>query len=68
MALPGAPPADVLFAAGASRVSLGHSAMMAMLGALRDLAKDVRETGAWDSIERTYYGDREAHALFASRK
>lgn len=67
MALPGAPPADVLFAAGASRVSLGHTAMMAMLGALRDVAKDIRETGAWASIERTYYGDREAHALFAPR-
>jgi 2-methylisocitrate lyase-like PEP mutase family enzyme len=67
MALPGAPAADELFAAGASRVSLGHTAMLAMLGALRDLARDVRETGAWGAIERTFYGNREAHELFAPR-
>lgn len=67
MALPGAPAADVLFDAGASRVSLGHTAMLAMLGALRDMARDVRETGAWTSIERTFYGNPEAYDLFAPR-
>lgn len=67
MALPGAPSADALFAAGASRVSLGHTAMLAMLGALRDLAKDVRETGTWAAIERTFYGNHEAYELFAPR-
>ncbi len=67
MALPGAPPADELFAAGAARVSLGHTAMLAMLGALRDLAASVRETGTWTAIERTFYGNREAYDLFAPR-
>jgi 2-methylisocitrate lyase-like PEP mutase family enzyme len=67
MVLPGAPPAEALFAAGACRVSLGHTAMMAMLGMLRDLAREVRAQGTWASIERTYYGDREAYALFAPR-
>jgi 2-methylisocitrate lyase-like PEP mutase family enzyme len=67
MALPGAPAAAAMFAAGASRVSLGHTAMLAMLGALRDLATDVRATGTWASIERTFYGNREAYELFAPR-
>jgi 2-methylisocitrate lyase-like PEP mutase family enzyme len=67
MAMPGAPAADTLFAAGASRVSLGHTAMLAMLGALRDLAREVKETGHWAAIERTFYGNREAYELFAPR-
>jgi 2-methylisocitrate lyase-like PEP mutase family enzyme len=67
MAMPGAPAADTLFAAGASRVSLGHTAMLAMLGALRDLAREVKETGRWAAIERTFYGNREAYELFAPR-
>jgi 2-methylisocitrate lyase-like PEP mutase family enzyme len=67
MALPGAPAAAAMFAAGASRVSLGHTAMLATLGALRDLATDVRATGTWASIERTFYGNREAYELFAPR-
>jgi 2-methylisocitrate lyase-like PEP mutase family enzyme len=67
MALPGAPAAEALFAAGASRVSLGHTAMLAMLGALRDLAREVKETGRWTAIERTFYGNREAYELFAPK-
>lgn len=67
MAMPGAPSADVLFAAGASRVSLGNSAMLATLGALRDIGTEVLRTGTWTSIERTFYGFPEAHALFARR-
>jgi 2-methylisocitrate lyase-like PEP mutase family enzyme len=65
MALPGAPSARVLFDAGASRVSLGNCAMLAALGALRDIANDVLATGTWASIERTFYGFSEAEALFA---
>ncbi len=67
MAMPGAPAADVLFAAGASRVSLGNSAMLATLGALRDISKEVLSAGTWTSIERTFYGYGEAAALFARR-
>jgi 2-methylisocitrate lyase-like PEP mutase family enzyme len=65
MALPGAAPADIFFAAGARRVSLGNVAMLATLGALRDIAADVKETGAWTSMERTFFGFAEAAALFA---
>ena len=67
MALPGAPPADVLFSAGARRISLGNAAMLATLGALREIAHEVLHRGTWTSIERTFYGFQEAAALFASR-
>jgi 2-methylisocitrate lyase-like PEP mutase family enzyme len=64
MALPGAPDAAALFAAGACRVSLGNTAMLAVLGALDGIAKDVIKTGRWAAIERTFYGFAEADALF----
>jgi 2-methylisocitrate lyase-like PEP mutase family enzyme len=67
MAMPGAPAARVLFDAGARRVSLGNSAMLATLGALRAIASEVLESGTWTSIERTFYGFGEAEALFARR-
>jgi len=67
MALPGAPPAEALFNAGASRVSLGNVAMLATLGALREMAADVLRTGTWSSMERTFFGFAEADALFAER-
>ena len=68
MALPGAPPADVLFSAGARRVSLGNAAMLATLGALREIAQEVLTRGTWTSIERTFYGFAEAATLFAPRQ
>jgi 2-methylisocitrate lyase-like PEP mutase family enzyme len=65
MALPGAPAADTFFTAGVRRVSLGNFAMLATLGALRNMAADMKETGAWTSMERTFFGFAEASALFA---
>lgn len=67
MAMPGAPPARVLFDAGANRVSLGNCAMLATLGVLREIANEVLHAGTWTSIERTFYGFSEAEALFARR-
>ncbi|MDQ3692528.1 MAG: isocitrate lyase/phosphoenolpyruvate mutase family protein [Chloroflexota bacterium] len=67
MAMPGAPAASELFAAGASRVSLGQTAMLATMGALRAIAEDIRDTGTWTTIERGFYGFGEADALFAGR-
>ena len=67
MAMPGAPAARVLFDAGASRISLGNSAMLATLGSLREIANEVFHAGTWTSIERTFYGFGEAEALFARR-
>lgn len=67
MAMPGAPSARVLFDAGASRLSLGNCAMLATLGALHAIAREVLEAGTWTSIERTFYGFAEAEVLFARR-
>jgi 2-methylisocitrate lyase-like PEP mutase family enzyme len=67
MALPGAPSADELFAAGAARVSIGQMAMLATLGALKAIADELIQKGTWRSIERTFYGFAEAEALFAGR-
>ncbi len=67
MALPGAPSAEELFAAGATRVSIGQMAMLATLGALQSIADELMQTGTWRSIERTFYGFGEAEALFRSR-
>jgi 2-methylisocitrate lyase-like PEP mutase family enzyme len=50
MALPGAPAADVLFEAGARRVSIGTAAMVATLGALREIAYDILRTRTWTSM------------------
>jgi 2-methylisocitrate lyase-like PEP mutase family enzyme len=67
MALPGAPPADDLFMAGAARVSIGQMGMLAALGTLREIADELVQHGTWRSIERTFYGFAEAEALFARR-
>ena len=64
MALPGAPPAADLFAAGAARVSIGQLAMLGTLGALRQMAEELRERGTWSTIERTFYGFGQAEGLF----
>jgi hypothetical protein len=52
----------------ASRVSLGNAAMLATLGARRDIAREVRACGTWDSIERSFYGFSEAARLFRVRE
>ena len=67
MALPGAPPAQELFAAGAARVSIGQMAMLAMLGALKQIGEELRQHGTWRSIEETFYGFGEAEALFSQQ-
>jgi 2-methylisocitrate lyase-like PEP mutase family enzyme len=67
MALPGAPAAQELFAAGAARVSIGQMAMLATLGTLRTIARELAEQGTWRSIERTFYGFSEAEQLFTPR-
>ena len=63
MALPGAPSAGELFAAGAARVSIGQMAMLAALGSVKQIAEEMLQQGTWRSIERPFYGF-EAEALF----
>ena len=65
MAVPGAPPARDLFAAGAARVSIGPMAMLATLGWLEHIAQQLREHGAWRAMEAPFYGYGPAEALFA---
>jgi 2-methylisocitrate lyase-like PEP mutase family enzyme len=67
MALPGAPPAGELFAAGAARVSIGQMGMLAALGTLKAIADELIQLGTWRSIERTFYGFGEAETLLAPR-
>jgi len=67
MILPGAPPAETLFAAGAKRISIGQTAMLAALGVIAEIADEMRQKGTWSSIERSFYGFGEAESLFASR-
>jgi 2-methylisocitrate lyase-like PEP mutase family enzyme len=64
MAMPGAPPAAAMFAAGARRVSLGHTAALAALGTVRAIARELRANGTWGAIERSFFGFREAKELF----
>lgn len=65
MAMPGAPSADQLFAAGAQRVSLGVGPMLAVMGALREVALEARRSGTWQAMQRSFYGFAEAEQLFA---
>src|SRR5262249_2207738 len=67
MIVPGAPPAATLFEAGAKRISIGQTAMLAALGVIAEVAEEMRQRGTWSSIERTFYGFGEAESLFASR-
>jgi 2-methylisocitrate lyase-like PEP mutase family enzyme len=67
MALPGAPPAQKLFAAGAARVSIGQMAMLATLGSLKRIGDELHQHGTWRSIEESFYGFGEAEALFSQR-
>ncbi|WP_165357608.1 isocitrate lyase/phosphoenolpyruvate mutase family protein [Sphingosinicella sp. CPCC 101087] len=67
MALPGAPRAEAMFEAGARRVSLGAAAMLACLGTLRNIAREARQTGTWNAIERSFFSFDEADALFTQR-
>jgi 2-methylisocitrate lyase-like PEP mutase family enzyme len=64
LAMPGAPPADHLFEAGAKRISIGQTAMLASLGYLRIIAQELHSTGTWSKIEANFFGFSEAEALF----
>jgi len=67
MAMPGAPAASTLFNAGAQRVSLGPTVMLASLGNIQNIARELQQTGTWSSIETAFFGFAEAEALFKHR-
>ena len=60
----GGPPPAELFDAGACRISLGSSAMLAALGALRDLAEDLAQRGIYPSRGSRPFTYADAQALF----
>ena len=63
MAMPGAPAASTLFNAGAQRVSLGPSVMLASLGNIQNIARELQQTGTWSAIETHFFGFAEAEML-----
>jgi len=67
MAMPGAPTANHLFGAGAKRVSIGQTAMLAGLEQLRGIAEELRSAGTWSKIEANFFGSGEAETLFEGR-
>jgi 2-methylisocitrate lyase-like PEP mutase family enzyme len=66
MAVPGAPSANELFEAGAKRVSVGQTAMLASLGYTRSIAEELRSTDTWSKIEATFFGFGAAEDLFVA--
>ncbi|MCV2354818.1 isocitrate lyase/phosphoenolpyruvate mutase family protein [Paucibacter sp. B2R-40] len=66
MAMPGAPSAPELFAAGANRVSLGLCPMLAVMGLVRDIAQEAKTSGTWQHMTRSFYGFAQAEALLAA--
>jgi len=64
MAMPGAPAASTLFNAGAQRVSLGPSVMLASLGNIQNIAQELQQAGTWSAIETHFFGFAEAEMLF----
>ena len=57
---------QTLFAAGARRISIGQTAMLATLGVIAEIAEEMRQKGTWSAIERSFYGFGEAEGLFDS--
>jgi 2-methylisocitrate lyase-like PEP mutase family enzyme len=66
MAMPGAPSAPELFAAGARRVSLGLCPMLAVMGTVRNIAQEAKASGTWRHMASSFYGFAEAEALFSA--
>lgn len=66
MVLPGAPSVPELLGLGVARVSLGPGPMLAALGLVAEIARELRDRGTYTALERSFYGFAEAEALFSS--
>ncbi|MFN8371420.1 MAG: isocitrate lyase/phosphoenolpyruvate mutase family protein [Anaerolineae bacterium] len=64
LAGPGAPSASELFKLGVARISVGSSAMTAVMGYIRDIARELREKGTYEQIAAHTYSYAEATRLF----
>lgn len=65
MVLPGAPSVPELLDLGVVRISLGPGPMLAALGLVAQIARELRERGTYTAMERSFYGFQEAEALFS---
>ena len=64
LAGPGASPAADLFAAGATRISVGPHLMLSTLGHLRTVATDIRTHGRFDAFSTNHFPFGEANAPY----
>lgn len=67
MAFPGAPAVHRLLATGVTRVSIGQSAMLATMGLTAQIAAELRASGTYGAMQRSFYGFSEAQELFSYR-
>jgi 2-methylisocitrate lyase-like PEP mutase family enzyme len=65
MAFPGSPPVSALLDAGATRVSIGQSAMLASLGLTAQIARELQDAGTFQAMNTSFYGFGEAERLFS---
>ncbi len=64
MAGPGAPSAPELFSLGVRRVSVGAAPMLAVMGLIREIGRELREQGTYEQIAQHPYPYAEAKKLF----
>jgi 2-methylisocitrate lyase-like PEP mutase family enzyme len=64
---PGAPSAPELFKLGVARVSIGGAAMLATMGLVRDIARELHEQGTYGQMALHTYEFTEAWKLFQKR-
>jgi 2-methylisocitrate lyase-like PEP mutase family enzyme len=65
LAGPGGPSAPELFRLGVTRISIGSKAMLATMGLVREIARELREQGTFEHIASHPYSYDEATKLFA---
>ncbi len=64
---PGSPAAPELFGWGVRRISIGGSAMQATMGLVRDIARELRETGTYEKIAQYAFTHGEAQQLMTRK-
>lgn len=66
LAGPGGPSAREIFQLGVTRISIGSKAMVATMGLVRDIARELRERGTYEQIALHPYSYAEASKLFVA--
>jgi 2-methylisocitrate lyase-like PEP mutase family enzyme len=68
LAGPGAPSASELFSWGVRRISIGGSAMQATMGLVRNIARELRQTGTYEKIGQYALTHAQAQQLMTQKK